>query len=41
LRSHHRVLDIGCGIGVMASSLTSFLEPQGSYAGFDIVPVGI
>jgi SAM-dependent methyltransferase len=41
LRPDHRVLDVGCGIGVMASSLTSFLDPQGSYAGFDIVRVGI
>jgi SAM-dependent methyltransferase len=41
LQPHHRVLDIGCGIGIMASSLASFLSPQGSYAGFDIVRVGI
>jgi ubiquinone/menaquinone biosynthesis C-methylase UbiE len=41
LQPHHRVLDVGCGIGVMASSLTSFLSPRGSYAGFDIVRVGI
>jgi SAM-dependent methyltransferase len=41
LRPNHRVLDIGCGIGIMASSLTSFLSPQGSYSGFDIVRVGI
>jgi SAM-dependent methyltransferase len=41
LQPHHRVLDVGCGIGVMASSLTGFLSPQGSYAGFDIVRVGV
>ena len=41
LRPDHRILDVGCGIGVMASSLTSFLDPQGSYAGFDIVRVGV
>jgi SAM-dependent methyltransferase len=41
LRPDHRVLDVGCGIGVMASSLARFLSPQGSYAGFDIVRVGI
>lgn len=35
------VLDVGCGIGIMASSLAHFLTAQGSYAGFDIVPVGI
>jgi len=41
LRPDHRVLDVGCGIGVMASALTHFLSPNGSYAGFDIVRVGI
>jgi SAM-dependent methyltransferase len=41
LRPEQRVLDVGCGIGVMASSLTAFLNSQGSYAGFDIVRVGI
>ena len=41
LRPEHRILDVGCGIGVMASSLTRFLSPQGSYEGFDIVRVGI
>jgi ubiquinone/menaquinone biosynthesis C-methylase UbiE len=41
LRPDYRVLDVGCGIGITASSLTSFLDPQGSYAGFDIVRVGI
>jgi SAM-dependent methyltransferase len=41
LSPDHRVLDIGCGVGIMASSLAHFLSPQGSYAGFDIVRVGI
>lgn len=41
LREDHSVLDVGCGIGVMASRLTRFLGPQGAYCGFDIVPVGI
>ncbi len=41
LRPEHRVLDVGCGIGIMASSLVHFISPQGSYAGFDIVRAGI
>jgi SAM-dependent methyltransferase len=41
LRPDHRVLDVGCGIGVMASALAHFLNANGSYAGFDIVRVGI
>jgi SAM-dependent methyltransferase len=41
LKPDHRVLDVGCGIGVMASALTHFLSSQGLYAGFDIVPVGV
>ncbi len=41
LRRNSKVLDVGCGIGVMASRLTGYLSPQGNYAGFDIVNVGI
>jgi len=41
LRPEHRVLDVGCGVGIMASTLAHFLSPKGSYAGFDIVRVGI
>ena len=41
LKPHHRVLDVGCGIGRMAAPLTKFLGPTGSYDGFDIVPMGI
>ena len=41
LKPDHRVLDVGCGIGVMASRLTKFLSPTGAYFGFDIVPIGI
>ena len=41
LRPNHRVLDVGCGIGIMASALTGVLDHEGSYAGFDIVRVGI
>ena len=32
------VLDVGCGIGRMAVPFTTFLNEQGSYQGFDIVP---
>lgn len=39
LRPEHAVLDIGCGIGVMAARLACFLT-TGSYDGFDIVKVG-
>ena len=36
-----RVLDVGCGIGRMAVALTKYLDPSGSYDGFDIVADGI
>ena len=35
------VLDMGCGQGRMARPLTNFLNEEGSYRGFDIVPAGI
>lgn len=41
LLPHHRVLDVGCGIGRMAIPLTRYLSSDGSYEGFDIVPHGI
>lgn len=41
LEPDHSVLDVGCGIGVMASRLTKFLSPEGAYFGFDVVPVAI
>jgi SAM-dependent methyltransferase len=41
LKPHHRVLDIGCGIGRMARPLTEYLSPAGSFEGIDIVGRGI
>ncbi len=41
LRPTDSVLDVGCGIGRMASALTTALGPEGKYEGFDIVPLGI
>jgi SAM-dependent methyltransferase len=41
LRPEHRVLDVGCGIGRVAIPLTKYLNPAGSYEGFDIVRLGI
>jgi SAM-dependent methyltransferase len=41
LKPHHRVLDVGCGIGRMARPLTVYLNQAGSYEGFDVVGVGI
>lgn len=37
LRSTDRVLDVGCGIGRVARSLTRYLDTNASYDGFDIV----
>jgi SAM-dependent methyltransferase len=41
LRPGHRVLDVGCGIGRMAVPLTQYLDREGSYDGFDVVPLSI
>jgi SAM-dependent methyltransferase len=42
LEPHHRVLDIGCGIGRMAAGLSCYLDPaSGRYVGFDPVAQGI
>jgi len=41
LKPHHRVLDVGSGIGRMALPLTGYLSEQGSYEGFDIVETGV
>jgi SAM-dependent methyltransferase len=41
LKSHEKVLDVGCGIGRHAGPLTSYLNREGRYEGFDIVASGI
>ncbi len=41
LQPHHRLLDIGCGIGRIAIPLTKHLNEKGSYEGFDVVKMGI
>lgn len=41
LEPHHRVLDVGCGIGRIAVPLVGFLSNRGGYWGFDIVAEGI
>jgi len=41
LRPTDRVLDIGCGIGRLARPLSGFLQPGGSYDGFDVSEEGI
>lgn len=41
LKPNHKVLDIGCGIGRIALSLTGYLAREGEYRGFDIIRDGI
>ena len=41
LKAHHRVLDVGCGIGRMARPLTEFLDASGRYEGFDVMGAGV
>jgi len=41
LQSDDRVLDVGCGAGRMATQLTEYLSPRGSYDGIDVAPKGI
>lgn len=41
LKPNHKVLDIGCGIGRVAFSLTGYLAREGEYRGFDIIADGI
>lgn len=41
LTPQSNILDVGCGIGRLAVPLTRFLDKEGSYNGFDVVPDGI
>lgn len=41
LQPHHRILDVGCGVGRMALPLTRYLTADGSYEGLDVVRAGI
>lgn len=41
LKKDAKVLDVGCGIGRMAIPLTTYLNAEGSYKGFDIVAEGV
>jgi len=41
IQPDHRVLDIGSGIGRTAVRLSSFLNAEGSYEGFDVVEKGV
>lgn len=38
LEPSHRVLEIGCGVGRIARYLCDYLDDDGSFAGFDILP---
>jgi SAM-dependent methyltransferase len=41
LQPNHKVLDIGSGIGRIAIPLTSYLDAEGAYEGFDVVKRGV
>ncbi len=41
LQPHHRVLDIGSGMGRIAIPLSHFINEKGSYEGFDVVQRGV
>jgi SAM-dependent methyltransferase len=41
LKADEKVLDVGCGIGRYAVPLTSYLNREGRYEGFDVVASGI
>jgi SAM-dependent methyltransferase len=38
LRPSDRMLDIGCGVGRLAIPLTDYLDSEGGYDGFDVLP---
>ncbi len=41
LQPHHRVLDVGSGMGRIAAPLAKYLDDRGSYEGFDVVEMGV
>jgi ubiquinone/menaquinone biosynthesis C-methylase UbiE len=41
LQPHHKVLDIGSGIGRFAIPLSNYLDATGTYNGFDVVEKGV
>ena len=41
LQPHHKILDIGSGMGRLAVALTEILDKNGSYEGFDVVEHGV
>ena len=41
LQPHHRVLDVGSGIGRIALPLSAYLSERGYYEGFDVVELGV
>src|SRR3989442_6665069 len=41
LKTHERILDVGCGIGRKTILLTKYLDARGSYEGIHIVKNGI
>ena len=41
LTPHSRMLDVGCGMGRLATALIDYLAEDGRYDGFDIVPAGV
>jgi SAM-dependent methyltransferase len=41
LNPSSHILDVGCGIGRLAIAMPDFLDANGGYEGFDIVPEGI
>lgn len=41
LKPNDRILDIGSGLGRTAIALSGYLEPDGSYDGFDVVKLGV
>lgn len=38
LKPHHKILEVGCGCGRVATSLRNFIKKPGAYYGLDVVP---